>query len=189
MQVPRSDAVFRRESAGAGVLRQTELHRAFDVAGLSFARALRDTVWRGELSVYRGRDYQTRAAIGGVQQADQLNAVFGVDMTFFTDLEVTVEVGHRRIPDATADFIEPKARTTWLFQARKALWHDTVKLGLTVIANQRDADTLWRPSLEWAASDRLTVSAGFDLFNGPANSPLGRFADRDRVYAGAAYRF
>jgi hypothetical protein len=189
MRVPRNDAVFWRESAGTGVLRQTELHRAFDVVGLSFARASRDTVWRGELSTYRDRDYQTRAAIGGVQQADQLNAVLGVDMTFFTDLEVSVEAGYRRIPQATDEFIEPKARTTWLFQARQPLWHDTVKLGLTVIMNQRDGDSLWRPGLEWAASDRLTLSAGFDLFNGPSTSPFGRFADRDRFYAGAAYRF
>lgn len=189
MKVPRNDAVFLRESAGAGVLRQTELHRAFDVAGLSFARASRDTVWRGELSTYRDRDYQTRATVGGVQQADQWNAVLGVDMTFFTDLEVTVEAGHRRIPDATPDFVEPRERTTFLFQVRQPLWHDTVKLGLTVIVNQRDGDSLWRPGLEWAASDRLTLSAGFDLFNGPSNSPFGRFADRDRFYAGVAYRF
>lgn len=189
MRVPRNDAVFRREPAGTGVLLQTELHRSFDVAGLSFARASRATVWRGELSTYRDRDYQTRAAIGGVQQADQWNAVLGVDMTFLTDLEVTVEAGYRHIPQATDEFIEPKARTTWLFQARKPLWHDTVKPGLTVIVNQRDGDSLWRPGLEWAASDRLTLSAGFDLFNGPSASPFGRFAARDRFYAGAAYRF
>lgn len=189
MQVPRNDAVFLRESVAPGVLRETELHREFDVAGLSFARALRDTVWRGELSTYRDRDYQTRAAVGGVQQADQWNAVLGVDMSFLTDLEVSIEAGYRRIPDATPDFVEPKERTSFLFQARKPLWHETVKLGLTVIVNQRDGDSLWRPALEWAASDRLTLSAGFDLFNGPANSPFGRFADRDRVYAGATYRF
>lgn len=189
MSVPRGDAVYRQEEAASGALRQVELHRRFDVIGVSFARAFHDTVWRGELSAYRDRDYQTRAAIGGVAQADQINAVLGVDMVFLTDLDVAVEAAHRRIPEATADFIEPKMRTTWLVQARKPLWHDRVKLGLTVIVNARDADSLWRPSAEWAASDRLTLSAGFDVFHGPGNSPFGKFDGRDRVYAGVAYRF
>ena len=189
MNVPRSDAVYRRELVAPGVLRQTELHRVFDVLGLSFARASRDTVWRGELSTYRDRDYQTRAAIGGVAQADQLNAVLGVDMVFFTDLDVTIEASHRRIAQANTDFVEPKARTTWLVQMRKPLWHDRLKLGLTVIVNERDADSLWRPGLEWAASDQLTLSAGFDFFGGPGNSPFGRFAARDRFYVNTVYRF
>lgn len=189
MNVPRNDAVYLRESVAAGIAREVELHRRFEAIGASFARASRDTVWRGELSAYRNRDYQTRAAIGGVAQANQINAVLGVDMVFFTDLDVTVESAHRRIPQATSDFIEPKARTTWLVQARKPLWHDRVKLGLTAIVNVRDTDTLWRPVAEWAASDQLTLSAGIDIFRGPRNSPFGQFDGRDRVHVGAAYRF
>lgn len=189
MNVPRSDAVYQREIVAPGVLRQTELHRGFEVIGLSFARASRNTVWRGELSAYLNRDYQTRAVIGGVVQADQLNLVLGADKVFFNDLDLTIEAAHRRIPQANADFIEPKARTTWLVQMRKPLWHDRLKLGLTVIVNARDADSLWRPGLEWAASDQLTLSAGFDFFGGPGNSPFGRFSARDRFYVNTVYRF
>ena len=188
MRVPRSDAIFRRAPTGAGALAETELHRSFDVAGVSFARAFARSVLRGEASLYHNRDYQLRES-PGVARADQINLVTGLDMTFLADLEVTVEAGYRRVLEHTLAFAEPERRTTWLLQLRKPLVRDTVKLSFATIANRRDGDSLLRLGIDWAADDRTTLSAGLDLFTGPPDSPFGRFRDRDRIYVGLAYRF
>lgn len=188
MRVPRSDTVFLRELAGSGVVRTTELLRTFDVVGFTFAHATGRTVWRGELSAYLGRDYQTTAAIGGVRQADQINAVIGLDMSFLRDLDLTVEVGRRHIRGHLPDFVEPEERSTALVQLRKPFRHDTLVPSLAVIVNTRDGDSLWRPAIQWSATDRLGVSAGLDLFNGTSASPFGRFREKDRIFLGLTYQ-
>lgn len=188
LYAPRGDAVFQRDPIAGGVLREVERHQAFHTAGLAFARASGPAVWRGELSVYADREYQTTEAVGGVQRTNQLNAVLGLDLTLFTDLDVTLETGQRRILDHDDSFMEPEHRTTVLLQARKPFLHDTLIPSLAVIANLRDGDALWRPTLQWRATDRFDIAFGFDLFSGPADSPFGRFEDRDRAYVTLDYR-
>lgn len=188
LYAPRSDAVFQRELVTTGVLREVERHAAFHTAGLVFARAAGAAVWRGELSAYAGREYQTTEAVGGVQRTNQVNAVLGLDLTLLTDLDLTLEVGHRHIVDHDASFVEPQDRTTLLVQVRKPFLHETLIPSLAVIHNFLDGDALWRPAIQWRVTDRFDIAAGFDLFSGPANSPFGRFQDRDRAYVTLTYR-
>lgn len=188
LYAPRSDAVFQRDLIAGGVLREVERHAAFHTAGLAFARAAGAAVWRGELSVYADREYQTTAAVGGVRRTRQVNAVLGLDLTLLTDLDLTLEVGHRHIAEHDASFVEPGDRTTVLLQVRKPFLHDTLIPSFAVIADLRGDDALWRPAIQWRVTDRFDVTAGFDIFSGPPTSPFGRFGDRDRVYFTLTYR-
>lgn len=188
LYAPRGDAVFQRDPLAGGVLREVERHQAFHTTGLALARASRLAVWRGELSIYADREYQTSEAVGGVRRTNQVNAVLGLDLTLLTDLDVTLEAGHRRILDHDDAFTEPSDRTTLVMQVRKPFLHDTLIPSLAVIANLRDGDALWRPALQWLVTDRFDIVFGFDLFSGPADSPFGRFGNHDRAYVTLTYR-
>lgn len=188
LYAPRGDAVFRRDLVTDGVLREVESHQAFHTAGLAFARASDTMIWRGELGVYADREYQTTDAVGGVQRTSQVNAVLGLDLTLLTDLDLTVEAGYRHIMEHDGTFIEPEDRTAVLVQVRKPFLHDTLIPSLAVIADLRGDDALWRPAVQWRVTDRFDVTAGFDLFSGPADTPFGRFGERDRAYVTLTYR-
>ena len=53
----------------------------------------------------------------------------------------------------------------------------------------REGGGLVRPRLNWNAATNLTLSAGLDIFTGPADGFFGRYDNRDRVYGEMRYAF
>ncbi|MCL6613908.1 MAG: hypothetical protein K6U03_04715, partial [Firmicutes bacterium] len=63
---------------------------------------------------------------------------------------------------------KPKSELTW---------------GLDGVYNLTDEDYLLRPRVSYSPADGVTLSAGLFLFDGPAGTRFGDFAEKDYFYA------
>lgn len=186
LSIPQNKAIFSYETLSATQLKRTARYKRYDVAGLSFSRAVNTAVVRGELSYYVDREVQT-SGVQGVGLSDQSNVVLGIDMTVLTDLDMTFEVGSYHLLDYKVGFIEPENITRVLFQIRKPFQHDTLIPRLAIVSDLKHGDVLIRPALQWNVTDQFSMTTGLDIINGDGQ-PFREFGETDRFYLSFEYR-
>jgi hypothetical protein len=164
-------------------------HDRIDVVGADFARNFGRFGLRGEAAYtfsrdQRGTDLFTKNA--------QLFWIFGVDRTFFANLNVNVQFFQRRVRshrdpkaildsevrsvailnalldgqlDHTSNAVSFRVSNKWL--------HDTLEAEIFGIANLNHGDAFARPSMTYSLSDRWKATLGAELYRGDALTQFG----------------
>jgi len=159
-------------------------------AGGTVSKDFGDFVLRGEAVYTRGQGFSVvdLTASESVVKRSTFDAIAGLEWPLPRDGRLNVQVFHRAYSGGNDDLaIQNGTAGASLFVSTKLT--STLEPQLLWIQYFRDGGGLIRPRLNWHAAANLTVSAGFDIFTGPADGFFGRFDNRDRVYAEMRYAF
>ena len=131
--------------------------------------------------------------------------VLGADRTFLDNLNVNVQALYRRIahyedPFAVGGPLQALAVQQALisnqrdaeqvgatFRVSKKWWNDTLEAEVSAIAWFVHGDSLVRPRLKYAWTDRLKTTLGADFYRGPADSFFGNLRDLSTAFVEVRY--
>jgi len=135
------------------------------------------TLW-GEGAVSAGRPYAVDdpADADGVVRRPDLEYALGLDWNGWEPLFLNVQLIQYVIFDHDRTIQLERFRQFLSLLLRFDLLNETVFPQLFVLYGTNQDDTLIRPSLEWRATDRLSLTLGADVFTGPREGLLGQYA-------------
>lgn len=131
--------------------------------------------------------------------------VLGADRTFLDDLNVNVQALYRRIahyedPFAVSGPLQSLAIRQALIsnqrdpeqvgatlRVSKKWWNDTLEAEVSAIAWFVHGDSLVRPRLKYAWTDRLKTTLGADFYRGPVDSFFGSLRDLGTAFVEGQY--
>ncbi|MEX2207629.1 MAG: DUF1302 family protein [Myxococcota bacterium] len=146
--------------------------------GLSFARPLGEvSVW-GEGALSYGRAYALEDVTdsdGWVSRPD-LQYALGLDWNAGESWFVNAQwIQFVRMGPSHGIEVD-RARSFASLLVRGELLAETVVPQVFVLYGANEREAMVRPSLEWRATDRLSLAVGVDLFSGPRAGMLGQYA-------------
>jgi hypothetical protein len=163
---------------GASVNLLEPRHLRVRTLGVSFAAALGDFALWGEGGATFGRGF----AVPGTSDRDgfvrgtDLEYALGLDYAGWSPLFANVQVIEFGVLHAPGEISVDRWRTYVSLLLRCELAHDTTSLQLFALAGADRGELMLRPSLEWRATDSLTLGAGVDWFAGSRRGLLGQYA-------------
>lgn len=163
-------------------------HRRVHSGGFSFSTALADfTLW-GEGTVSGGRQFvvDDPGDSDGIVRRPDLQYALGLDWNGWSPLFANVQFIQYVIFDHDSRIQLDAFRHFLSVLLRFDLLGETLFPQLFVLYGVEDNESMVRPSIEWRATDRLSVIAGADLFTGPSRGLLGQFAARRTCVPGAS---
>ena len=83
----------------------------------------------------------------------------------------------------------PLARHVLTVRLTRLLLHQTLRLGLFVLASPNDGDWYLAPEARYQVTDALSATVGLNLFGGPRATEFGQFADNSNLYVVMRYAF
>jgi len=160
------------------------------VYGFTFANAFGPFVPRGEFSYYTGKMYNTAnpMAVDGLVKRDFLYYMIGTDYSLSTHL-FNFQFIQKIILDYENAIYEARVQNNFSFWWQGKLLNETLKPELLLIYDANEDGWLIRPKIAYDLTDKITVTAGFDIFSGPARSFFGQFDANDRIYTEIKYGF
>jgi len=159
-------------------------------AGGTLAKDLGSAVLKSEVVYTAGRRYEVTAADSttGVVRQDTLDYLVGLDVILPRDGRLNLQGFQRVYLDHDDDILFDRFETGFsVLISAKIL--PKIEPQLLYIQSLNSNDRLLRPRVNWHARPDLRISAGIDIFAGPAYGAFGGFGDRDRVYAEMRYAF
>jgi hypothetical protein len=183
---------FYREATGDPV-RPFEFRPRYDriwQVGGTVSKDLGEMVVRAEAVYTDGQGFEVAdlTAARSVVHRSTLDYIVGLDVPLPRDSRVNVQVFQRVYEDRHDDLaIQNGAVGASLFLSTKLT--DRIEPQLTWIQYVKDGGGMIRPRVNWLVAANATVSAGVDIFTGPADGYFGRYDNRDRVYAEVRYAF
>ncbi len=149
--------------------------------GFAFATTVGELAVWGEGGLSFGRRFVTNDLLeaDGTVSRPELQYALGIDWVAHDQLFVNVQLIQFVIVDhdRAIDFPAHREFVSALFRAD--LLGQRLFPQLFVLYGVQKHESLIRPSIEWQATDRLSVTLGADLFTGPRDGLLGQF-DSDR---------
>jgi hypothetical protein len=138
------------------------------------------TLW-GEGGVSFGRAFATSDLSGdGVVRRPEFQTALGLDWTGSDLLFANLQWIQSGILDYGRPIEQYRWRNFVSLLLRLSLRHETVLPQLFALYGVERGEAMLRPSLEWKATDSLSLSVGADFFMGPRDGLLGQYAhDRD----------
>lgn len=148
--------------------------------GFAFSTTVGDfTLW-GEGGISTGRPYATQDLAGdGIVRRPDLEYALGVDWVGWGPLFANLQLIQLVVLDHDRRVAQAASREFLSVLLRLDLRRQTLFPQLFVLYGTEHDDTWIQPSLEWRASDRLSLVVGADVFTGPREGLLGQYA-RDR---------
>jgi hypothetical protein len=177
-------------------------HTRIQMLGADAATTVGRYGLRAEVAITRTED---RQGTDPFTRNPFLYAVVGGDRTFFTNLNVNMQLLYRRVMSwedpaaAPAPLRELALRQALISNQRDAQqagatvrvaqkwWNDTLEAELIGVAWFARGDFLVRPRVRYAANDQLRFSLGSDLYRGPADSFFGSLRNLSMVFVEMQY--
>ena len=166
-------------------------HDKIDQAGGTFSKDLGNAVIKGEAVYTTGRSFSVTRITqpNGVVELDTIDWAVGADFTLPKDVRLNVQLFQRAFLDYDSALIEKR------YESGVSVLFDAIPLApnlegrLLVVHSLNRSDYLVRPKVTWTFEKNWRLSAGVDIFGGPATGLFGRYDNNDRVYAELRYSF
>ena len=193
---------LRPEAFSANGARVGLAHTRIQMLGADAATTVGRYGLRAEVAITRTED---RQGTDPFTRNPFLYAVVGGDRTFFTNLNVNIQLLYRRVMSwedpaaAPAPLRELALRQALISNQRDAQqagatvrvaqkwWNDTLEAELIGVAWFARGDFLVRPRVRYAANDQLRFSLGSDLYRGPADSFFGSLRNLSTTFVEMQY--
>ena len=188
--------ITRQLGAGGATtaLRVRPRNRRVQHYGVTATRAFGDLTLRSELAFVDGRSFTAQgleAALGsrrGIEQADEFEAVVGLDWFGFRGTLVTAQVYPRWLANQPSHLARDRLETDVTLRAERSFRNDTIELGVQWIHNLNRGDGLVQPSAAIQWNDQLRLRLGVDVFYGTKRGVFGQYDALDRVVLGVELR-
>lgn len=159
-------------------------------AGGTVAKDFRRVVLKGEAVYTSGRQFNVTRIDepDGVVPQDTVDYIVGLDFDLPRRTRLNLQFVQRIYFDHDPDIIPEKYET-----AASALLAATIGRFepqiLVIQSLNRGDDRLLRPRVDWNLDSNWRLRFGVDIFSGPPLGIIGRYGNRDRVYAELRYAF
>lgn len=183
------------QPVGPDVIALEPRHPRVHIVGATLAKSLEPVVLRSEVALTIGKRYETTNPLDGdgVVRRDTLDYLVGVDYTFFSKVDTTLQLSQKILTGSATNLsrggVEAQVTTSAALRVTTGFFDNTLNPTLLFVVNANRADYRVSPRIDWLASGAVTLSVGADIFEGPHRTLYGQFDRNDRVYVTTTWRF
>lgn len=183
------------QAAGPDVVVLEPRHPRLHIVGATLAKSLEPVVVRGEIALTIGKRYETVDPLDqdGVVRRDTLDYLIGVDYTFFSAVDVALQVGQKILTGSATNLtrggVEGQVTTSVALRLSTGFLDNTLNPTVLFVIDANRADFRLSPRLDYLVTGAVTVSVGADIFEGPKRTLYGQFDRNDRVTFTTNWRF
>ena len=170
-------------------------HPRLHIVGATLAKSLEPVVLRAEAALTIGKRYASTNQLDadGVVRRDTLDWLLGVDYTFFGVLDTALQINQKILTGSATNLTQPgvegQATTQLTLRVGTGLFDNTLNPTILFAVNANRADLRLSPRLDWLVTGSVTMSVGFDIFQGHQQTLYGQFDHTDRVTFTTTWRF
>lgn len=153
------------------------------------------TVWRLEAAHMPDQPLNLdAAATGGLAMVRRPRSIVGMGLDWqaparlFVNAQLVVDHVHGS-GRGSAPLARPATDVVATVRIHRDLAGDRVRARAELLADLGRGDALVRPAVDWKVDDTLALSAGADLFGGPADGIFGQFRGESRFWLRAKAAF
>jgi hypothetical protein len=170
-------------------------HPRLHIVGATLAKSLEPVVLRAEAALTIGKRYATTNPLDldGVVRRDTIDWLVGVDYTFFGLIDTALQINQKILTGSATNLTQPgvegQATTQLTLRVGTGLFDNTLNPTILFAVNANRADLRLSPRLDWLVTGSVTMSVGFDIFQGHQQTLYGQFDHTDRVTFTTTWRF
>jgi hypothetical protein len=170
-------------------------HPRLHIVGATLAKSLEPVVLRAEAALTIGKRYATTNPLDtdGVVRRDTVDWLLGVDYTFFGAIDTAFQINQKILTGSATNLTQPgveaQATTQLTVRVGTGFFDNTLNPTILFAVNANRADLRISPRLDWLVTGSLTMSVGFDIFQGHQQTLYGQFDNTDRVTFTTTWRF
>jgi hypothetical protein len=197
-QADKLPVFFQRrlpQPVGPDVIALEPRHPRLHIVGATLAKSFEPVVLRSEVALTIGKRYETTNPLDadGVVRRDTLDYLVGVDYTFFSKVDTTLQLSQKILIGSATNLsrsgVEAQVTTSAALRVTTGFFDNTLNPTLLFVVNANRADYRVSPRIDWLATGAVTLSVGADIFEGPRRTLYGQFDRNDRVYVTTTWRF
>jgi len=183
------------QPVGPDVIALEPRHPRLHIVGATLGKSLEPVVLRSEVALTIGKRYETTNPLDGdgVVRRDTLDYLVGVDHTFFSKIDTTLQLSQKILTGSATNLsrgaVEAQVTTSAALRVTTGFFDNTLNPTLLFVVNANRADYRVSPRIDWLVSGAVTLSVGADVFEGPRRTLYGQFDRNDRVYVTTTWRF
>ncbi len=158
------------------------------MAGLEWETVLGPFGFRGETAYFSDTVLLTSDLTS--TSTPSLFTVIGLDRQGDNDWYANLQLGHQVLFDDDEEILYFKRHNLSLNgELRKGFFRGDLEARLRAMLMLTDGGSYWNPSLSFLRFRPLSLTFGFNLFAGPADTFLGTYGDNDQAYVTVRYDF
>jgi len=170
-------------------------HPRLHIVGATLAKSFEPVVLRSEVALTIGKKYASTDPqdLDGIARRDTIDWLMGVDYTFFDTLDTALQINQKILTGPATNLIQPgiegQFTTSITLRVGTGFFDNTLNPSMLFAINVNRADLRLSPRLDWLVTGWLTMSVGFDIFQGHQQTLYGQFDNTDRVTFTTTWRF
>lgn len=165
-------------------------HHRLGFVGFGFSKSVRAFIIRGESAFYFNKKYTPKfeSLNAGLQESKAVNYLLGIDWYPGNEWTLTGQFSEEVILDYTDEISSNKHTLISTFGLSKKILHSTLTLSTFGYFGLNEGDFFNRTSADYALSDNIHLSAGYDWFYGDKGM-FGQYQDNSEVWLKAKFSF
>ena len=163
------------------------VHEPMTMVGGDMSMPLGEFVIRAEVAEYFGEALGYESNLDYARK-NTFNALGGIDWYAGDNWTLMVQYLHKYIADYSHEFAAEKNSSEMTFRISKELLNNTLKLSLYGMFDIDNLAYYGRASGDYALTDQVTMSAGYDHFGGKRGQ-LAKYKKNREIWAKAKYYF
>ena len=158
--------------------------------GFGFSKSLSSFIIRGESAFYFGKKFTPAAECmhKGLLERNSINYLLGVDWYPGNEWSLTGQFSDEWIMDYSKSILRPEHAMVSTLGASKKVLHSNLKLSAFAYLEMEHGSFFCRSSADYALSDNIHVSGGYDWFYGDEGT-FGVYGDNSQFWLKAKYNF
>jgi hypothetical protein len=163
-------------------------HHRLTFVGLEFSLPCHEFVLRGEAAYYKGKYLEPATLDDRLMQKNTINWLLGLDWYPGGNWSLSAQFADNFILDYDKKINNDKHNMISTLSISKKLLRETLTLSSFAYIGINNQDIFDRSSIDYALTDELHLSIGFDIFIGDEGM-FGQFKDNNEVWVKAKYSF
>jgi hypothetical protein len=180
---------YQMEEPGGGLILVPEHHR-MGFVGFGFSKSLSAFIIRGESAFYFNRKFSPAISFMecGLQERNSINYLLGLDWYPGGEWTVSGQFSDEWILKHSDMIQVSEHRLISTLGVSKKLFHSNLKLSCFAYFELQESSLFSRLSADYALSDNIHISSGFDWFHGDSGM-FGQYQENSQVWVKAKYSF
>jgi hypothetical protein len=165
-------------------------HHRMGFIGLGFSKSLSAFIIRGESAFYFGKNFTPAIEYmeTGLRERSSINYLLGIDWYPGGEWSVSGQFSDEWILDYCEHIQHPEHTLISTLGVSKKLLNSNLKLATFAYLELKEGSFFNRTSADYALSDNIHVSLGFDWFQGDGGL-FGQYNENSQVWVKAKYSF
>lgn len=125
----------------------------------------------------------------GLVEQDLLDYIVGLEWSFPQETRFNLQLFQRYFPNHDPDMVQDKTESGISVLLSTQAFNPRIEPELLLIHSLNRDDWSAQLKLNWRPDGNWQLTAGADIFSGPATALFGQFDNQDRLYTEVRYSF